>query len=288
MGKRRRPCSRCCCGPQQHRFRGQSPGALQSLGCCGIGGRIGGQSGPRQLAVAAEGRCRRGKRRGGRCRRQRCGLAVGAGSRGAQLQRVAAIAGVVDLQIAHVQIAVLAGAAGQRIQLLAEQLRRVLGELGQQLLGRGRGLPLLQHQPQRAGRTGHQGEGLVVTLLAAQRQRLRPAEAAVAAPRAEAGHHLGAGAVADPVGQHDALGIARHRPGGAAAGPEVVHHQRLQIAGTLAARHNLPLVPALGLGVPLALPQQAVVGQKGVGGAVGVVDDLDGAGVRHGRQPRRA
>ena len=41
----------------------------------------------------------------------------------------------------------------------------------------------------------------------------------------------------------------------------------------------MPLVPTLGLGVPLALPEQAVVHQEGIGGAVGVVDDLDAAGV---------
>ena len=279
MGERHRRSSR---GPQQRRFRGQSPGTLQALDWGGIGGGIGGQSGPRQLGVAAEGQRRCGRPGGGRRRRQRRGLAVGAGSRGAELQGIATVAGAVDLQIAHIQIAVLAGSAGQAIELLVEQLRRVLGELGQQLLGRGRGLPLLEHQPQRAGRTGHQGEGLVVALLAAQRQRLGPAELAVAIPRPKAGHHLGAGAVADPIGQHDALGIARHRPGSAAAGPQVVHHQRLQAAGALAARHHLALVPALGLGVPLAGEQQAVVGQKGVGRSVGVVDDLDIAGVRHG------
>jgi hypothetical protein len=43
----------------------------------------------------------------------------------------------------------------------------------------------------------------------------------------------------------------------------------------------LPLVPALGLGVPLALPEQAVVLQEGMGGAVGIVHHLDATGVGH-------
>ena len=57
--------------------------------------------------------------------------------------------------------------------------------------------------------------------------------------------------------------------------------QRLQLLAAVGSWHHLSFVPALGLRVPLALPQQPAYLQEPVGGAVGVVDGLDVAGVGH-------
>ena len=115
-----------------------------------------------------------------------------------------------------------------------------------------------------------------------QHLRRTPLQLPVAVPAPERGQHLGAAAVPHPPGEHHRRGRAQVAAAAIARRPEVVQVERLQLVAAEGPGHHLPLVPALGLGVPLALPQQAVVLQEGVGGAVGVVDCLDAAGVGHG------
>ena len=121
---------------------------------------------------------------------------------------------------------------------------------------------------------------MIVHLVFGELHRLRPAQFAVAPPGAETGPDLGAAALPQPVRQHDS-GVGDggcFRP----CRPEIVQVEGLQLLAAKGLRHHLPLLPAARLGIPLALPDGAVVRQEGVGGAVGVVDDLDVAGVGQG------
>ena len=62
----------------------------------------------------------------------------------------------------------------------------------------------------------------------------------------------------------------------------MIQVQRLQLLATKGQWHQLPLIPPLGLGIPLALQDRPVISQKRVRGAVGVVHNLNAAGVGHG------
>ena len=142
-------------------------------------------------------------------------------------------------------------------------------------------LTRLAHQLESPIAVGSQGDLLDRRAAVAEFERLVPAQLAVAAPAPKRGKHLGGIALTHSVGQHDPWCVALLAPRDAARGPEIVHQQGLQLLAAIDPWHHLGLVPALGLGVPLALPQQAVVLQEGMGGAVGVVDELKAAGVSH-------
>ena len=147
-----------------------------------------------------------------------------------------------------------------------------------------------QRKATAGARRRHQRKGLVIHLVVGQSHRRRPVNFAIATPLPKTGVDLGAAALTDPICQHD----ARVEPWVtfAARRPEVIEVQRLQLLAPKGPGHDLALVPALGLGIPLGLQDGPVVRQEGVGSAVGVVDDLDAAGVgqdgaRLGRDSQR-
>ena len=127
----------------------------------------------------------------------------------------------------------------------------------------------------------HQGERLIFHLVIGELLGLRPAQEAITPPLAKAGVNLSTSTLPHPVGQHDARGAAGTVSAAAAGWPEVAEIEGLQLLAAKSQWHQLSLGPDLGLGIPLALPDGAVVGQEGVGGAVGVVDDLDATSVGH-------
>ena len=188
-----------------------------------------------------------------------------------------------QLVLIHIEITIWPGTADVRLQL------------GLQVCGGGRnlfvqgggaagtGLLLLHHKIKAARYSLHQREGLIVHLVLGELLGRHPLQTAVVCPGAETGPDFGAAALPQPVRQHDArVGAIGVRCEG---GPEIVQIQRLQLLATKGLGHHLPLHPTARLGIPLALPDGAVVGQEGIGGAVGVVDELDVAGVRHGGRP---
>jgi hypothetical protein len=90
----------------------------------------------------------------------------------------------------------------------------------------------------------------------------------------------------DAIGQHEA-GLAA-AVAVAVGGPEVGHHQGLQLTGAAHLGQQLGPIPALGLGVPLAPPDDTLIDHEGVGGAVAIVDELQPAGGGHGGGVRRS
>ena len=143
-------------------------------------------------------------------------------------------------------------------------------------------LPFLHHQREAPNGLlcGHEGEGHLIELILGELERRRPAQLPIAAPLAKTGKDLGTPALTDPIGEHDSrVEILRVA---AARGPELVQVERLQLLAAKGLGHELALVPDLGLGIPLALPDAPVVRQEPMGDAVGVIDHLDAAGVGHG------
>ncbi len=132
----------------------------------------------------------------------------------------------------------------------------------------------------------HQAELPVVQRVIGELHLLTELQVAVVIPAAEHRVDLGLAVLALAVEQHDAripalaLGIRAAR----FVGPEVVEVGGLHGIAADRARYRRGVHPALRLAVPAALQQLAIVGQKAVGGAVGVVDDLNAAGGGHGRE----
>ena len=156
------------------------------------------------------------------------------------------------------------------------------------LLNRLRGLLLLHHQPEFTVLSWNQCKLLILRSVVGQCNRGRPDQLAITTPGTKTGIDLGTTALPHSVSKHDP-GIAAAALTTATAlpvGPEVREVQHLWVGAAKGLGHLLSLLPALGLRVPLALPNGRIVRQEGIGGAVGVVDQLDATGISHANLKR--